>query len=104
MTRATRDYLLFLALRERDQHAARLIDTGEEYSPEWGQAAAAVREVLETYETQETNMREKKLEEMLRKICDRSVPAGADSTGQEMIKLRLALIEQARELLDNANV
>lgn len=47
MTRATRDYLLFLALRERDQRAARLIDTGEEYSPEWGQAAAAVRELLE---------------------------------------------------------
>lgn len=50
MTRATRDYLLFLALRERDQHATRLIDTGEEYSPEWGQAAAAVRELLEKAE------------------------------------------------------
>ena len=47
-------------------------------------------------------MREKKLEEILRKICDRAVPAGPDSTGQEMIKLRLNLIEQARELLENS--
>ena len=47
-------------------------------------------------------MREKKLEEVLRKICDRAVPAGPDSTRQEMIKLRLALIEQASELLENS--
>ena len=44
-------------------------------------------------------MREQKLKEMLQKICDRVSLAGPDSTGQEMVKLRLALIEQARELL-----
>lgn len=44
-------------------------------------------------------MREQALIEMLQKICDRVSLAGPDSTGQEMVKLRLTLIEQARELL-----
>lgn len=47
MTPATRDYLLVLALRDRDQHAELLIASGAAYSPGWGQAAAAVRELLE---------------------------------------------------------
>ena len=43
--------------------------------------------------------REKQLTDMLRKICDRVSIAPPDSTGQAMVKLRLALIDQARELL-----
>lgn len=47
MTPATRDYLLSIAIRDRDAAAAQLISIGAEQSPEYGQAAAAVRELLE---------------------------------------------------------
>ena len=48
MTPATLDYLLRLALADRDQHARRMIKAGEEGPDEaWGEAAAAVKELLE---------------------------------------------------------
>lgn len=47
MTPQTRAYLLNLALREKETAAQDLIRTGEETSPAWGEAAAAVRELLE---------------------------------------------------------
>ncbi len=48
MTRATLDYLLRLAIADRDQHARRMIEAGEE-CPDgaYGEASAAVRELLE---------------------------------------------------------
>ena len=48
MTPATLNYLLRLALADRDQHARRMIKAGEEGPDEaWGEAAAAVKELLE---------------------------------------------------------
>ena len=48
MTTATLDYLLRLALADRDKHARRMIEAGEEGPDEvWGEAAAAVKELLE---------------------------------------------------------
>ena len=48
MTPATLDYLLRLALTDRDQHAQRMIEAGEEGPDEvWGEASAAVKELLE---------------------------------------------------------
>jgi hypothetical protein len=46
MTRATLDYLLRLAIEHRDEAARGMIESGES-SPDWGEAAAAVRELLE---------------------------------------------------------
>ena len=45
MTPATLGYLLRLALADRDQHARHMIESGEP-SPAWGEAAAAVKELL----------------------------------------------------------
>lgn len=47
MTPATRDYLLGLAIERRDAAAQAMMEHGQETSPTWGQAAAAVRELLE---------------------------------------------------------
>jgi hypothetical protein len=47
MTAPTLNYLLALAIREREKHAWRMIETGAEQSQEWGEAAAVVRELLE---------------------------------------------------------
>ena len=47
MTRATLDYLLRLAMADRDKLAEYLIWRGESHSPAWGEAAAAVKELLE---------------------------------------------------------
>lgn len=47
MTPATRDYLLRLAIEDRDRLAEYLVHRGESHSAEWGEAAAAVRELLE---------------------------------------------------------
>lgn len=47
MTRETLDYLLRLAIADRDNHARAQIHSGEPRSAAWGQAAAAVRELLE---------------------------------------------------------
>lgn len=46
MTNSTLEYLLRLALADRDQHARHMIESGEP-SPAWGEAAAAVKELLE---------------------------------------------------------
>lgn len=45
MTHATRDYLLRLALADRDKLARAMVDGGP--CPAWGEAAAAVKELLE---------------------------------------------------------
>ena len=47
MTRATIDYLLRLAIEERDKLAEYLVHRGESNSAEWGEAAAAVKELLD---------------------------------------------------------
>lgn len=47
MTRGTLDYLLALAIREREKHAWQMIETGAEQSKEWGEAALVVKELLE---------------------------------------------------------
>ena len=47
MSGATLDYLLALAIREREKHAWRMIETGAEQSKEWGEAALVVKELLE---------------------------------------------------------
>jgi len=47
MTAATRDYLLRLAIEDRDRLAEYLVHRGESHSPAWGEAAAAVKELLE---------------------------------------------------------
>jgi hypothetical protein len=46
MTHATLDYLLRLAIQHRDEAALEMIESGMP-SPEWGEAAAAVKELLE---------------------------------------------------------
>jgi len=46
MTKPTLEYLLRLALADRDQHARHMIESGTP-SPAWGEAAAAVKELLE---------------------------------------------------------
>ena len=46
MTPATLDYLLRLAIQDRDEAARRMVESGEP-CPAWGEAAAAVRELLE---------------------------------------------------------
>ncbi len=46
MSGATIDYLLRLALADRDRHARHMIESGTP-SPAWGEAAAAVKELLE---------------------------------------------------------
>jgi hypothetical protein len=45
MTAPTLDYLLRLATADRDMHARRMIESNEPY-PAWGEAAAAVKELL----------------------------------------------------------
>jgi hypothetical protein len=49
MTSATLDYLLRLAIAEKDKHAAALIGNGDTFGhgTAWGEASAAVRELLE---------------------------------------------------------
>jgi len=47
MTKPTIDYLLALAIREREKHAWQMIETGAEQSKEWGEAAMVVKELLE---------------------------------------------------------
>ena len=47
MTPATLDYLLRLAIEDRDKLAEYLVHRGESHSVEWGEAAAAVKELLE---------------------------------------------------------
>ncbi len=47
MTRETLDYLLRLAIAHRETLAHQMIRSGEENCPAWGEAAAAVRELLE---------------------------------------------------------
>lgn len=47
MTRETLDYLLRLALREKENAALSLLVTHEETSKAYGEAAAAVKEILE---------------------------------------------------------
>lgn len=47
MTHATRQYLLGLAITERERAAAAMIAAGEETSVEYGRAAFAVRELLD---------------------------------------------------------
>ena len=47
MTTATLEYLLRLAMADRDKLAEYLIWRGESYSPAWGEASAAVKELLE---------------------------------------------------------
>lgn len=37
--------------------------------------------------------------EALRKVINRAVPAGQDSTGQDMVKVRRALLDELRALL-----
>ncbi|CAO3358675.1 hypothetical protein [Azospirillum palustre] len=39
---------------------------------------------------------------MLEKLCDRSVPAGADSCDQAMVKMRAALIDEVRAVIAKA--
>jgi hypothetical protein len=46
MTAPTLDYLLALAMREREKHAWRMIETGAEQSQEWGEAEMVVKELL----------------------------------------------------------
>ena len=46
MTPATLDYLLRLAIQHRDEAAQWMIESGEP-SPAWGEAAAAVNELLD---------------------------------------------------------
>jgi len=46
MTPATLDYLLRLAMADRDKHARNMVESGTP-SPAWGEAAAAVKELLE---------------------------------------------------------
>ena len=46
MTKPTIDYLLALAIREREKHAWQMIETGAEQSKEWGEAALVVKELL----------------------------------------------------------
>jgi hypothetical protein len=46
MTRPTLDYLLVLAIREREKHAWQMIETGAEQSKEWGEAALVVKELM----------------------------------------------------------
>jgi hypothetical protein len=46
MTAPTLDYLLALAIREREKHAWRMIETGAEQSQEWGEAEMVVKELL----------------------------------------------------------
>lgn len=53
MTRATCQYLLGLAIAERDRAAAAMIAAGVETSVEYGQAAFAVRELLGMQSKQE---------------------------------------------------
>jgi hypothetical protein len=45
MTTPTKDYLLRLAIADRDKLARAMVDGS--VSPAWGEAAAAVRELLE---------------------------------------------------------
>lgn len=45
MNNATQDYLLRLAIDHRDALARAMVD--DQPSPAWGEAAAAVRELLE---------------------------------------------------------
>lgn len=47
MTCTTLNYLLTLALAAKDRASRELIATGSSHSPDWGQAAEAVRELLE---------------------------------------------------------
>lgn len=47
MTPATRDYLLSIAIERRDAAAEQMMRHGHDTSPAWGQATAAVRELLE---------------------------------------------------------
>ena len=47
MTPQTLQYLLTLAIRERDTEATRMIAAGEETSVAYGEAAFAVREILD---------------------------------------------------------
>lgn len=47
MTQQTINYLLRLAIADRDQHAQRMIEAGEENCPAWGEASAAVKELLD---------------------------------------------------------
>jgi hypothetical protein len=46
MSRETVDYLLRLAIADRDRRARHMVESGEP-SPAWGEAAAAVRELLD---------------------------------------------------------
>lgn len=46
MSGATMDYLLTLAIREREKYAWQMIETGAEQSKEWGEAALVVKELL----------------------------------------------------------
>ena len=39
--------------------------------------------------------------ELLSAISSRVVPAGEDSTGQRMVKVRFAIVEQVRAFLEN---
>lgn len=47
MTAATRDYLLSIAIERRDAAAHAMMQHGHDTSAAWGQAAAAVQELLE---------------------------------------------------------
>lgn len=47
MTRGTMDYLLRLALADRDKLAREMIQSDTLHSDLWGEAAAAVKELLE---------------------------------------------------------
>jgi hypothetical protein len=49
MTKPTLEYLLRLAIADRDKHAAALIGNGDTFGhgAAWGEAAAAVKELLE---------------------------------------------------------
>jgi hypothetical protein len=47
MTTATIDYLLRLAIAHREALAHQMIRSGEENCPAWGEASAAVKELLE---------------------------------------------------------
>lgn len=46
MTPATMDYLTRLAIQHRDEAARGMVESGMP-SPDWGEAAVAVRELLE---------------------------------------------------------
>lgn len=47
MTTPTLDYLLRLAIADRDALALKMMESDDRPSPTWGEAAAAVKELLE---------------------------------------------------------